>query len=169
MSALTVRRYEPSDGDAVRALHRTRLPEAPAAVPDDPPPDLADVSGRYLDADAEFLVGTVDDVVGTAAYAPVSTATREQFAGLDPAVREVMRVLVHPDHRRRGFGSAIYDRIEARARSEGVPRFVCTTGVENSPARAFFEAQGFEGVREPSVEIEGTPLHLAVYRKDLAG
>lgn len=169
MTGIDVRRYRATDRQAVLDLHSPVPTETPARVPDDPPPDLADVETYYLDAGGEFLVGTLDEsILATAAYGPVSEWRRERTPDLGSETREVRRVRVHPEHRREGYGSALYDALAERAREARIAWFVLDIGVENEPARRFFESHGFEETGEVTIEIEDNPLVLATYRRALS-
>lgn len=168
MTEFTVRRYRPADRDAVLDLHRTVPTETPEHVPDEQPSDLANVEEYYLDAGGEFLVGTVaDEVVGTIAYGALSEWRTGGGQDAPDRRTEIRRCRVAPDRRREGYGTQLYDRLEDRARQTEVDRLVLDVGVENEPARRFFEAQDFEYVDDRTVEIEGNPLRLALYHKEL--
>jgi ribosomal protein S18 acetylase RimI-like enzyme len=54
---------------------------------------------------------------------------------------------VHPDHRGRGIGGALLDRVEEEARNGDAPHVSLTTGSTN-PARRLYARHGFEVVTE---------------------
>lgn len=168
MSDFSVRRFRPADREAVVDLHRTVPTETPGHVPDAPEPDLRNVEDYYLSAGGEFLVGLRDGrVVATAAYGPVSEWRHEHVDGSLSDAMEVRRLRVDPNHRRGGVGRRLYEYLEDSARTDNVAQFVADVGVENEPGRRFFEACGFGLRAEVTVEVEGNPLLLALYRTAL--
>ena len=72
--------------------------------------------------------------------------------------------LVHPEHRGRGLGAALLDRIEARAseRLRGIPSAVLHTAVNDAhaAAAALVRSRGFEHVRtfrHLQIDLDGSP------------
>ena len=91
----------------------------------------------------DFVVATVgDQVVGCGAV----HVLWEDLA-------EVRTVAVDPDHRRRGIGHAVLERLIERAGELGVQRLFCLTFETE-----FFGRHGF-------VEIEGSPVPHEVYEE----
>lgn len=168
MSDLTVRRFRPGDGPAVRDLNRTALRAAGDFVEDAPETDLQDVPGHYLEG--EFLVGAVDgDVVATVAYRPASEWFLADRFSFDRPTALLTRLRVHPDYHRRGYASRLCDELERRARSDGYDQLVLDVSEDNDAARAFYEDRGF--AYEETVEFEalGRTFRPAVYRKSFTG
>jgi GNAT superfamily N-acetyltransferase len=56
---------------------------------------------------------------------------------------ELTELLVHPEHRRRGAGRALIERIEHEARAQGAAELVLMTAWRNSEAHAFYHALGY--------------------------
>lgn len=168
MSDLSIRRFEHGDGPEIRAVAEAAMRTTPEYHPDAPDDDLRDVSGYYLDDGGEFLVGERNgEVVATGAYKPVEGWKTEELPDLDPNAAELTRMRVDPDLHRRGYGRAIYEALEDRARQDGRPSFVLDTGADNDAARNFYEALGFDGHGVVSVEFGGHDFRLALYRKPL--
>ncbi|MGD8814603.1 MAG: GNAT family N-acetyltransferase, partial [Anaerolineales bacterium] len=94
---LNIRSYESTDSDAVIALWRTVFPDAPAH--NDP---FSDIQSK-MRIQSEFFFVAVEDgkLVGTA------------MSGYDGHRGWVYYVAVHPDHRRRGIGSALMKKVES--------------------------------------------------------
>ena len=63
------------------------------------------------------------------------------FGHLDPDESEVVAVYVHPDHARRGVGSALLAGLEGYARGVGAPELTLTA---SRNAVAFYERTGYE-------------------------
>ena len=169
---LTVRRFEPGDGQRVRELNEAAMSRTPGWVPGAPDRDLEDVPGHYFDG-GEFLVGVRDEeVVATAAYEPLERWMAEQFEGdsaTPDATVELSRMRVDPDCWGRGYGTEMYGELERRARADGYEAFVLNTGVESDRARGFYEALGFAHVRNRRVDFGDVELHLALYRRTIGG
>ena len=171
---LTVRRFEPGDGEAVRELNERAMARTPEWVPEAPDADLADVPGHYFE-DGEFLVGTVDgDLVATAAYEPLDGWMAEQLPalksdgeGCDESTVELSRMRVDPDHWGQRLGTRVYEELERRARTDGYRTFVLNTGVENERARGFYAAPRFDHVRDERVTVGDVTMHLSLYRRSL--
>ncbi|PSQ26156.1 N-acetyltransferase [Halobacteriales archaeon QS_9_67_15] len=171
----TLRRYEPRDRDAVWHLHRTALSEAgtdPTDVPDID--DLRDVRATYLDTGGEFLVCELErnepskrerGERGAKRLArPASDAARESIDGqtgdivamgglavsdgdgeIPPDAGELLRIAVHPDHQRAGYGSAIVVGLEDAARERGLDRVFLWTAQRQRSAVSFYRSRGYEG------------------------
>lgn len=169
VTELAVRRYEPGDRERVRELAREAMADTPEFVPGAPDPDLADVTGHYLDAGGEFLVGTVDGagIVAMGAYGDLDDWKEPALDGPARPVREVTRMRVDPGWQRCGFGRTLYRELERRARNAGVGEFVLDTGAENDRARGFYEAMGFDRVMTKTIDFGVVFLELALYRKFL--
>ena len=71
----------------------------------------------------------------------------------------------HHAYQRRGVGSAIYSRIEAKARALGLTRLLVEASIT---ARPFFEAKGFAVVKRQTVICRGIELTNYVMEKALA-
>lgn len=135
-----LRRYEPGDRDAVVSLHRTALREAgtnPEDVPDND--DLRDVESTYLDTGGEFLVVEVDGEIVAMGGLAVDGDEIPLRAG------EFLRIAVHPDHQRAGYGSAILAGLEESARERGLDRVFLWTAQRQRSGVAFYQSRGYEG------------------------
>ncbi|WP_436923172.1 GNAT family N-acetyltransferase [Halosimplex amylolyticum] len=136
----TLRRYEPRDRDAVRDLHRTALREA-GTNPEDVPnsDDVLDVEGNYVDAGGEFLVVEHDGEIVAMGGLAVEDAEIPAGAG------ELLRIAVHPDHQRAGYGRAIVAGLEDAARERGLERVFLWTAQRQRSAVAFYRSLGYQG------------------------
>jgi GNAT superfamily N-acetyltransferase len=153
---LEIRRYCPSDHDAVWALHNLALNQVNAhggnGAWDD---DLHQVEDAYLRDGGDFLVGTLAGrIVAMGALKRV-----------DGRCAEVKRMRVHPDWQRRGLGSAILRALEARARELGYTVLRLDTTTRQPAAQAFYARSGYVRV--------GTDRYgefdLILYEKTLTG
>jgi ribosomal protein S18 acetylase RimI-like enzyme len=72
---------------------------------------------------------------------------------------------IHPDHRRRGVGQALYARFAERCASAGATRLKAITTVGNEGSVRFHEALGFEVREEP--DYAGPGRARVVFEKAL--
>ena len=160
MPDLRVRRYHPDDRDRVRALHVAALKHAGAyfgaGAADE---DLDRIEATYLDSGGEFLVGEADDrVVAMGAFLPAAAGdVPDPFAPLPPASGLIKRMRVDPDCHREGYGQAIYDELEERARAAGIETLFLDTTGRQTAAQAFYEANGFTVADRLQVDPDAVP------------
>ncbi|MDS0260175.1 GNAT family N-acetyltransferase [Haloarcula sp. S1CR25-12] len=159
MGDLTVRRYDPADADTVWDLHERALRDAggydEAFAHRDT--DLRDVTGAYLDAGGEFLVGERSgEVVAMGAFQPHDT---------DDGAVVLRRMRVAPAHQRAGHGTRLLHELEARARKRGFERAELDTTPAQTTAVAFYEHHGYERIGREYVEAADTTLLF--YEKSL--
>lgn len=57
---------------------------------------------------------------------------------------EIIAIVVHPDHRRRGIGRRLVSAAESWARQSGRARLVMRIDVTETPAHGFYAALGYE-------------------------
>jgi len=150
---LTIRRYQDDDHDHVWHLHRLALLESGAYAEsgawDD---DLHNIKQVYIESGGEFLIGVCDDQIVAMGALVVSD---------DKA--EVKRMRVHPEHQRRGFGQAILQQLEQRARELGYQTLQLETTAQQDSAQHFYVKNGYE-------EIERTQWRqftVILYKKEL--
>jgi GNAT superfamily N-acetyltransferase len=132
--ALHLRRYLPSDHDAVWALHNLALAGTGAHLGngawDD---DLHHIAEVYLDGTGEFLVGVVaGEVVAMGAL------QRKQVH-----VAAIRRMRVRPAWQGRGYGGEVLLALEARAEELGYSKLVLDTTTLQTGAIAFYTARGY--------------------------
>ena len=157
------RRFEPGDTDALLALDEWALREA-GTDPEDVPgsDDLLSVSESYLDADGDFVLGTVpavevpDDadrtppesgdgyIVAMGGYLPTEVGYEDERSVPDAA--ELHRMRVAPTHQRRGYGRALLDELERRATAAGFDLLVATTAMRQESAVRFYRSNGYTEV-----------------------
>jgi GNAT superfamily N-acetyltransferase len=126
---LELRQFRDADEIAVRKLHG----DAPDGTE---PPDLSAITDAYLTAGGEFLVGEVEGkLVAMGALRRVSSSSAE-----------IKRMRVHPRWQGQGFGRALLDRLEARARELGFNTLRLDTTVRQHVARSLYEDAGYKMV-----------------------
>ena len=115
--------------------------------------DFANIEGVYLQNGGEYLVGLCEgSIVAMGALRKVTADTAE-----------VKRMRVHPDYWRRGYGQAIFDRLQARAIELGYNKLVLDTLEPQEAAQQLYTKNGF---RECGRKRVG-PFECLLFEKDL--
>jgi ribosomal protein S18 acetylase RimI-like enzyme len=141
---IEIRRYQASDHEAVCALHKTALLAAGAPFSAGSwDADLDQIQTVYMDNAGEFFVGTLEGRV-VAMGALMRTG---------PCEAQIRRMRVHPDVQRRGFGQAIYDALEKRARELGYSRLHLDTSIVQVAAQRFYIKNGFQEFRRGKLGV----------------
>ena len=131
---LKIRRYRDSDRDDVWSLHRNAIEQIEALdAGDDFYADLHDIATAYLEPGGEFLVGRVAGRM----------VAMGGFARTSDCGAEIKRMRVHSDCQRRGFGRAILQVLEDRARELGVELLRLETTVQQGAAMALYRRNGY--------------------------
>lgn len=140
--ALTIRRYEEADYDEVWALHNLALHSVGAHAGNGPwDDDLHDVGSVYLDNRGEFTVGVVDGQI----VAMGGLKRRTDYCA------EIVRMRVHPDFQRRGFGHALLGVLETRARELGYRSLRLDTTVQQVAAQRLYQKHGFREIGRATI------------------
>ena len=134
---LEIRRYQPSDHDAVCELHKTALLAVGAYAEGAWDIDLDQIDTVYLTNGGEFLVGTLHGRIVAMGALMRTDGERAQ----------IRRMRVHPDFQRRGFGQAIFTALEKRAGELGYSVLHLDTTVLQVAAQGFYAKNGFKEVR----------------------
>lgn len=156
-SRLTLRRYVPADADRVWTVHERAMRAAPIEFVEDAPADrpLTRISGHYLDAGGEFLVGTVDD----------TTVAIGGFQRDEGSACQLRHLRVDPCYQRQGYGAKLLEELETRAVAAGISEAMLWTNERLVAARRLYEGHGYE---ETGRETHGESGHVFVrYRKPL--
>ena len=166
---ISVRPFQPADMAAVGRLGEMLVTEHHDFDPKRfiaPRPDMAELYGRFLGSQSEqpdklVLVAERDGAVVGYAYAGVEG---NDYMALRGAAGVIYDLVVDPDHRRRGIGSALLEAAQAVLAERGEPRAVLSTAERNAGAQRMFEKAGFrrtmiEMTRELAGETpnSGTP------------
>lgn len=153
---LRIRRYQPADRAAVRQLHEVALRAVGAHAGRGPwDDDLDDIEGAYLRDGGEFLVGLhAGRLVAMGALRP----------GTDGRA-ELKRMRVLPELQGHGFGQAILDALERRARALGFSVLHLDTSTRQEAARGLYAKNGYREVRR----AEWRGLELIFMEKRLDG
>jgi ribosomal protein S18 acetylase RimI-like enzyme len=157
MTEFEIRRYEPDDADRVWRVHEAAFRAAPIEFIEGASGDeeLRDLTSMYLDGAGDFLVGERGKIVAIGGYKPV-----------DERTIEIKRMRVHPDYQRRGYGRALLEALETRARKQDYEIAVLCTHVALDAAIQFYEASGYEEThREPHPVAGDTFVY---YRRELS-
>ena len=133
----TLRRYQPTDLEAVEYLHVYAIQQAGAYLGRGPwDDDVYNIEAAYLDNHGEFLIGEWDGVF----------VAMGAFHRTGQGRAEIKRMRVHPDYQGRGFGQFILSELEIRARAMGYKTLHLDTSVVQVPAQKLYEKNGFHEV-----------------------
>lgn len=131
---ITIRRYKPSDHDAVWELHNLALQDVGAHAGNGPwDDDLHDVETVYIDRGGEFYVGLLDGCV----------VAMGALKALDGSRAEICRMRVHPDLQRRGIGTQVLSQLERRAAELGLRSLTLETTAGQVAAIGMYLKAGY--------------------------
>jgi GNAT superfamily N-acetyltransferase len=157
---LAIRRYHPSDRDAIWNLNSLSL-EALGKRPQGPiverlDRELRDIEGAYLSDGGEFLVGLVERRV-------VAMGALKKLSSTDA---EISKMRVHPDFWRRGYGQAILDRLQGRAVELGFRRLWLDTSPKQTAAQQLYLKNGYREFQTCTLADSG--VQLIIFEKELS-
>jgi ribosomal protein S18 acetylase RimI-like enzyme len=133
---LVLRRYEPSDLQAVWALHQLASQVAGVPTPEPYFSDLHDIERAFLNNGGAFVVGEYEGRI-------VAMGGLKRTA-CDRA--EITRMRIHPDFQRQGFGSVILRHLEKHAAELGYRTLHLDTLVVQEAAQRFYRHHGYHCV-----------------------
>ena len=134
----TLRPITPNDDAAVARLIRAVLAEFEPSPPEREDPRIDAMSGKYADAEAQFLVVEVDGrVVGCGGFAPLRGAPAED------RVCELQKMLFAPELRGRGVGRQLLEELLGRMRAAGYRTCYLETRSNMTRAQTLYESFGF--------------------------
>lgn len=162
MTGWTIRPVRNDEIDTVVQFTDTARRELydPTSNPDSPlPPDLAQFDSTYISGPGHFLVahtseGELIAGIGYRAY-------DHRFPHLDytsTKTVEVVRLFVHPEHRRHGLAGTLFKRLLEHAKNDGVGCMYLHTHLFLPGAITFWERQGFR-----VVHMEDDPVWQTVH------
>jgi GNAT superfamily N-acetyltransferase len=138
---ITIRHFAPADQTTVRAIVNAGLGEHFGYVDERYNPDLDDITASYLDKGHVFVVAEhAGFIVGTGALVVEDARTGR-----------LVRMSVIPEHRGKGIGRALVQRLIDLARRRGLARLVVETNRDWADATGLYRACGFRQVAEDSV------------------
>ena len=150
----TLRRYQPSDKEAVEYLHVYAIQQTGAYLGRGPwDDDVYEIEKSYLNNQGEFLIGEWD---GTFVAMGAFRRTSSERA-------EIKRMRIHPDFQGRGFGQLMLTELIARARLIGYKTLHLDTSVLQVPAQKLYEKNSF---REVGRDIHQN-IEVVLYEKQL--
>ena len=150
----TLRRYQPSDIEAVEYLHVYAIQQAGAYLGRGPwDDDVYAIEEQYLSNKGEFLIGEWDG----------SFVAMGALHRTSPERAEIKRMRVHPNYQGRGFGQLILTELIARAHVLGYKTLHLDTSVLQVPAQKLYEKNGF---RKVGGDIYNN-LEVILYEKQL--
>lgn len=152
---LRFRRYQPSDLEEVKKLHRAGLESNGTYIGSGPwEHDLDTIEETYFDG-GDFLVGYLGNELGVMGG----------FKRVDDTTAELKRMRVQPHLQRRGYGQIMLDMLEARARELGYKRIILDSGVHNVGAHHFYPKNGYQKIKQERKQY--LPFDSIFYEKIL--
>ena len=138
-SILNIRKYRPSDKDAVWDLHYLALEPTGAMLPGGPwiDDDLNDIKNQYINDNGTFLVGVLNKKIVCMGALKKKSDSRA----------EIKRMRVHPDFQRTGYGQIILNKLEEKARQLGYTELCLDTTTKQIPAQKLYEKNDYHEVR----------------------
>jgi ribosomal protein S18 acetylase RimI-like enzyme len=135
---LLIRRYRSTDREAIWALHEVALKAVGAYLPGPEGArfnaDLDEIEHVYVKNGGEFLVGLIGErIVAMGALKRVGKG-----------VAEITRMRVHPEFWRRGYGEAIFRRLESAATDSGYSELWLDTLPRQVAAQILYRKNGFQ-------------------------
>lgn len=177
MSALTVRRADPSDAEALAALAAVTFPLA--CPPSMPAEDhrafiAAHLTAAHFDTHVRtpgHLVDVLDEsgmLVGYSLTLVGEPLDAELAVTLtDPArTGYLSKFYLHPDVQGRGLAPRLMDAVVESARESGVGGLVLGVNGENTRAQSFYRRMSFEVIGERTFTVGQRVEHdLVMHRK----
>jgi ribosomal protein S18 acetylase RimI-like enzyme len=139
---LNIRRYQSADSDIVWKLHNDAIGPTGAHLGDDSwYEDILHIDEVYLQNGGEYLIGESDGQVVVMGAIKRTTAERA----------EVRRMRVAPACQGQGFGQAMLDALERRAKELGYTTLHLDTGVKMVAAQGLYRKNGYQEVSRGSI------------------
>ena len=86
----------------------------------------------------------------------------------DAITTELDRIIVFPEHERKGIGTQLLAQTIEDLKKEGVHAILVNAGREETHARRFYEKNGFKLIEETTIQAPwGKKLDLAIYQLQL--
>lgn len=87
----------------------------------------------------------------------------------DATTTELDRIIVFPEHERKGIGTQLLAQAIEDLKKEGVHTIIVNAGKEETSARRFYEKNGFKLIEETTIHAPwGKELQLAIYKLQLS-
>jgi GNAT superfamily N-acetyltransferase len=139
---LNIRRYQTADSDIVWKLHNDAIGPTGAHLGDDSwYEDILHIEEVYLHNSGEYLVGEYDGQVVVMGALKRTTAERA----------EVRRMRVAPEYQGHGFGQAMLEAIEQRAKELGYATLHLDTGVKMVAAQGLYRKNGYREISRGNI------------------
>ena len=139
---LDIRRYQSADRDSVWELHNAAIGPTGAHLGSDAwYDDVLHIEEVYLQNGGEYLVGEYEGQVVAMGALKRTTAERA----------EVKRMRVSPAYQGRGFGQAILEVLEQKAKELGYTTLHLDTGVTMVAAQKLYRKNGYQETSRGSI------------------
>lgn len=139
---LNIRRYQSADSDIVWQLHNAAmLPTGAHLGADSWYDDVHHIEEVYLQNGGEYLVGEYEGQVVAMGALKRTSAERA----------EVRRMRVAPAYQGRGFGQAVLEALEQKAKALGYTTLHLDTGVNMVAAQGLYRKNGYREVSRGTI------------------
>lgn len=102
-----------------------------------------------------YLATDRDEILGFAQVIPA-----------DHDAVELDRIVVFPEHARKGIGTLLLQEAIADHKRKSVRSIFVRTGKDEAPARRFYEKNGFREIKQATIDTPwGTKLDLVIYER----
>jgi len=85
----------------------------------------------------------------------------------DADTAELDRIVVFPEHTRKGIGTHLLTKIVKDHERKGFKTIIVKAGKEETHARKFYEENGFEAVKEATIDAPWGKITLVTYQLQL--
>jgi putative acetyltransferase len=168
---IDIRPFEPNDAAQVEALfitvNRTLAP-----------PDMKDRFETYITASITEEIGRIEAYYTTRNgrfWVAYETNTLVGMVGVEKqpdGAMELRRMYVSSDFRRKGIAHKMLEYVENQCRMDGIPMMVLSTSELQPAAIGFYEASGYELVKETTAQTAsnktiGGGIRRRYYSKNL--
>lgn len=75
-----------------------------------------------------------------------------QIIEWDASTAELDRIIIFPQHARKGVGTRLLHEALADQKQKGVKKIIANAGKEENHARRFYEKNGFKQIKEATIE-----------------
>lgn len=123
---------------------------------------------KFLEDKADFFLGIKDgEIIATGGYKRPEGQIVERAEQQQDLV-EFKNMHVHPEHRRKGFGQQIMDRLLEEAVENGYAEAVLETTDAQKAACSFYETNGFRKVNERPITDYSREFKVVMYEKNIS-
>jgi phosphinothricin acetyltransferase len=155
-----IRSITKKDWSQIREIYQKGI-ETKVATFEMSPPEIYEEWSQKLDRDNVFVHETNGKIDGWISLSKFSSRCCYEGVG-------EVSIYIHPDAKRNGVGTKLYDHLEESAKSSGYWTIQAQLFTNNLASKSFFEDQGFRqvGVREKIGQLNNQWIDNYLYEKN---